>query len=274
MVRRQFGIELEGYGMTTEQIRVAVLSVEGTVFVDNSHTHNGPTYFDGITWQVMADGSVNGPNNFELVSPVMKQQKHKDLAWKVIDAMLAAGAQVNRSAGLHVTFGCDNSRFRRLGAAKKGRVFKRLLETYSYFKGRGIDTILAPSRRNGAYEGEQWAPDTYVNGSNLGRKSWDEAQWTEASKGNYQFSKYECINLSKMIRSQCIEFRQHQGTFNSTKVLHWVRLLDALLSYTLNEEHAQKHCTDYHNGIVGMMDCVEVGVTTRRFFEARLQELA
>ena len=258
--------------MSTEQIRAAVLSVEGTVFVDNSHTHNGPVYFDGITWQVMADSSVTGASDcFELVSPVMKGARGMKMAHKVIRAMERGGAQTHISAGIHVTFGMqNNSRWNRLGASKKGRIIKRLCEAYSYFKGNGIDCILAPSRRNGAAQGNRWAPDAYRQQN---RSSWSDDTWTQQALNGTFLGKYEAVNLSKLVRSQAIEFRQHQSSFNATKVLQWVRLLDAFLSYSLNEEHAEKSVTDYNSRVSGMLECLDVSVGVHRYFTERARLL-
>ena len=288
MSSRTLGIELEGYGLTTNQIRDAIVNVFRTqmnvdatsgsrimsgahlrtgeaqsggqqiVFVNNDHTHHGPTFRNGYTWQVMADSSVGGMNNFELVSPVLYGARGEKQAAKVIRAVMRAGAKVNTSCGLHITLGTNNSRWNRLGHAKMAKVLHRLCHSYSHFHG-AIGQLLAPSRRQ--------------NGNGFAHVRTRDVSGYSTRANNWY--KYEAINLSKMTTGGCIEYRQHQGSFNAKKVLQWARLLRNFQTTALNEENADRDHQNFNgDSVEDLMDFLGMPEASRRFFISRRNELS
>ena len=134
MVSYPFGVELESFGLTGKQLNDAIKSaVPDARFVDNLHTHSGGTFFSGKTWQGMRDGSIGqrapgrpNPRSYgmrpaswtragthEIVSPVLpKRAGMKDMK-KIMKKLDKAGAQVDYSTGVHVTFGLENTRWKR-----------------------------------------------------------------------------------------------------------------------------------------------------------------
>ena len=264
MVKRKFGLELESFGLTGKQISDIVGTVSGGRFVDNLHTHYGDTFFDGKTWQGMRDGSIgntgylpdgtsvrpksagmypaswSSPGTHEVVSPVLKGGKGMKDALKVVRGLNKAGAQVDISTGLHVTFGLDNARWQRMGPKKRAKTLKRLVDSYNWF-GPGINSIVAPSRRGG-----QWAAFNDLYDSLT--------------------SKYSAVNLSKFASGGVVEFRQHQGTLDPKKVRNWVNLLDKLLNFSTNEEFKNIDFIGSSNSIGSNTNFMEIKLQTQILF--------
>jgi len=268
---QKFGIELEGYGLRPSEIvellayelkgigLVAVRSqraldvAEGLndtkiVIVDNSHTHNGPTFTNGYTWQVMRDGSINGEYGFEVVSPILNGSDGKAQVKKVICALKNAGGQVNASCGMHITLATNNSRWKKMGPKKTNKVLGSISDSYAYFR-QGINSILAPSRRSNYY----CLPI-------------DHEEFCIYSSYH---TKFEAINFTKYITSGCIEYRQHQGTLNYVKALNWITLLHKLQTTALNEENSGRTYTDYPPTLEGLIAYLNLPTKVGNYFEAR-----
>jgi hypothetical protein len=261
-MKGQFGVEIECVGLNIAEVCEAITQDPTKRFVDNSHTHNGPTFFDGITWQAMADGSLNNrgtdlPMNqmarwaqkgtHEIVSPVLKGNKGMKALQEVMTALRRKGAIVNKSCGQHITFDCNNSRWKRMGANKKRQTLRRLVNTYHHFSPI-IDRMLAPSRRN---------------------VHWAQVRTFETSR----FTKYEAVNLSKFERHGIIEFRQHQGTLNFKKAREWINFLHRIICFAVNEEHAHKNYADFDRSFDGMVECLELNEAQVAFWTQRIAEL-
>jgi hypothetical protein len=267
-MRGTFGIELESYGLTIEEASNAILSIDDSLrFKDNSHTHNGATFFNGKTWQAMADGSLkdqfgnrnmarwNNRGTHEIVSPVLKGRKGMNDALKVIRALNTAGAKVNSTCGLHVTFGLDNTRWQRMSRTKQSQKLYRLCDAYSYFQ-EVINSMLAPSRRNTGYASTRIPtgnPNNFLN---------------------QYHTKYTAVNISTFTTRHVVEFRQHQGTMNARKVREWTQFLSQLLTFTVNEEHSHKEVRDFPQTFQGMIDCFAMNEAQARFWSRRIAQLS
>lgn len=266
MVKRPFGLELESFGLTRRILKGIFTSIPGLNWKDNLHTHRGSTYFDRVTWQGMADGSISGTGSrgqrlgypgrtgeedvqitHEIVSPVLKGGKGMKDAAKVMKKMSKAGAKVNQSTGLHVTFGLDNSRWRRMGKKKRAKKLGRIVDTYNWF-GPGINTMVAPSRR-----GSSWARFNDLQTS-LTRK-------------------YSAVNLAQFQSGARVEFRQHQGTLNPKKAREWVNVLDKILNFSTNEEFAGKDFRDYPRTFEGLADAVGLNPAQKSYWRDRITQL-
>ena len=255
-----FGYELESYDLTIEEVATAIkTALPHAEFVDNSHTHHGATYFDGITWQAMMDGSIrdaNGNRNparwnhrgtHEFVSPVLKGRQGMNDLMKVARALNNAGARVDRHCGVHITFGLQNSRWQRMGPAKVRYHLERMVETYNYF-GHVINSMLPKSRRANGY---------------CRQNSFEESLR----------SKYSAINLSKFYDYGVVEFRQHAGSLNATKLREWGNFLHQLIRFSVNEEHRHKEAHHYPPTFEGMVQCLGLNDAQVRFWTARIATL-
>ena len=266
-MRGTYGIELESYGLTIEEASDAIKAIDDSLqFDDNSHTHNGPTYFDGKTWQAMADGSISGRRNdrtkarwntrgtHEFVSPVLKGRNGMKDAMKVINALSNAGAEVNSTCGLHITFGLDNSRWQRMSMNKKSEKLFRMCEAYSYFQ-EVIDSMVSPSRRNNGFciaHRPHGNPRAFLN---------------------QYHTKYSAVNISTFSTRNVVEFRQHQGTMNAKKVREWVQFLSQIITYTVNEEHAHKEVSDFAPTFEGMVECLAMNDAQKAYWSNRIAQL-
>jgi len=260
-MKGQFGVELESCGLSIKTLN-DIIAVNGRRLIDNSHTHNGGTYFDGITWQSMADGSIknmddtrtkarwNNKGTHEVVSPVLKGNKGMKAVEEVVKAMTRAGAKVNRSCGLHVTYDCSNSRWTRMGANKKMNTLEEIADTYNWF-GEVICSMLAPSRRFSSYAPIQ----SFNNMQNRG------------------FPKYTAINMGKFARHGVIEFRQHQGTLNAKKLREWVNFCHRIICVAVNEEFKETHFSNYPKTFEGMCECLQLNEAQVRFWSKRIRTL-
>lgn len=260
-MKGQFGVELESCGLDVKTLN-DIIAVNGRKLKDNSHTHNGQTYFDGITWQSMADGSIrnmdgsttkarwNTVGTHEIVSPVIKGNKGMKAVQEVCKAMVQAGAKVNRHCGLHITFDCQNSRWRRMGTNKKRTSLKTIVDVYNHFQSV-IDSMLAPSRRGNGYA----SPMTF--------------EMMEARR----FPKYATINLGKFARHGVVEFRQHQGTLNGKKIREWANFTYRIISFAVNEEFNGIDFNEYPQTFEGMIECLQMNDAQKAYWSARIRQL-
>ena len=266
---QKFGIEIEGYGLRpSEIVELLVHELKGiglvscmtqrlveeeesyydskVVIVDNSHTHNGPTFTNGHTWQVMRDGSISGEYGFEVVSPILSGSDGKAQVKKVMKALQKAGGQVNESCGMHITLATNNSRWNKMGPKKTNKVLGSISNSYSYFR-HGIESILAPSRRSNMY-----CRITPHHNFNI---------------LSFEHTKFEAINFTKYITSGCIEYRQHQGTLNYEKALNWITLLHKLQTTQLNEENSGRSYSDYPPTLEGLIAYLNLPTKVGNYFE-------
>ena len=267
MVKRQFGLEFESYGLTANILK-GIMGTAGVGWKDNLWTHNGQVYFNRKTWQGMADGSIAGRGSHgqslsypyqrenyankeithEVVTPVLKGGKGMKDVQKVLKGMNKAGAKAdNSSMGLHVTFGLDNTRWQRMGRKKRAKSLARIVDTYNYF-GPAINTMVAKSRRGSGF----------------------------ASFNNLQQSlrsKYSAVNLKQFEDGGRVEFRQHQGTLSFKKTREWVNFLDRLLNFSTNEEFKDKNPTDYPRTFEGMSEALGLNPAQIKYWNKRRAKL-
>lgn len=197
---RTFGIEIEAFGITRQAAETALRNAGIDARIEGyNHETRGH-------WKIVSDTSV--PDGFEVVSPVLKGEPGLGEAKKVLDALNAAGAKVDRRTGLHCHFGAAD-----LTAAEIATVVRR----YARFEDE-IDAWMAPSRRGNA--------NTYCRSvrsflasarvmHKLASRSIEEA--CEAFG-----TRYAKVNLEAWRRHRTIEFRQHGGTVEPEKALAWI----------------------------------------------------
>lgn len=197
MFNKKFGVEIEAYGI--ERSKVAELLRE--VQLDcrtTAYTHNTTSY-----WKVVTDASLYGDNPFELVSPVLQGEtglQQLTTALRAIEQL----ARINRSCGLHVHYdvsGWNDSQFEL--TTDNYRTLEPL-----------IDLFLPRSRR---------ADNNYQFCRSLVGDSYEEIQ----------HSRFYKVNLQSVQRHGTIEFRQHSGTVEYKKVLHWIALTSKIMDLTL-----------------------------------------
>jgi len=219
----QFGIEMEGYGLTREAIE-EVMAKCGAGHEGFFTYHGGQNHDEKIEnariWKTESDSSLG--RNFtqygyagshEIISPVLYGKSGQLHAEKVWRELKKAGFEVDRKCGTHITMGINhNARFARMSDAKKTKVGMRVAQIYAHFQ--DVFDALSPNVRSG--------DNGYCRAVNLNNPF-----------GNRQ----SAVNLTKWALRGCVEFRQFGYTTDIRNFRGWMKVLDSILSCAFNENH-------------------------------------
>jgi hypothetical protein len=211
---RTFGIELEVYGATRDRILTEMrrlgIQVEGESY---NHTTRGH-------WKIVSDSSISGANGNELVSPVLTGIDGMEQVKKVCLALTRAGAKVNTSCGFHVHFGANDLNMEH---------FRALFQSYIELEGK-IDEMMPSSRRNNANTYCKSLTSIATSKSAALAKIRSARTIGEMSSA-FSVSRYFKLNIQSFQRHGTIEFRQHSGTTQFSKVKNWILICARLLEY-------------------------------------------
>ena len=197
---RKFGIEIECIGadrsVVIEAIRAAGVECHNEGYNHTTRAH----------WKTVSDASVSG--GFELVSPPLIGVEGLNEVRKVARAMASVqGLRVDRRCGLHVHVDAAD-----LTVADMLNICKR----YSNFEDK-IDHVMPQSRRanNNTY---CMSMSTFLTayGNNPSRYA------NPRALASAIHSRYYKVNLQAYLRHNTVEFRQHSGTTNATKIINWI----------------------------------------------------
>lgn len=197
---RKFGVELEFLGGYAPVIRE--MEARGLTVSYEGYTHR----VRRGAWKIVTDASVAG---YELVSPPLSGAAGIAQVQKACEALVAAGARVDRSCGLHVHHEVSDLTI---------ESFRRLFRLWSNAQG-ATDELVAASRR-----GSRWAHPLRE----------DEVARIEALRelphnGNVYIDRYRSLNIQAFGRYGTVEVRQHQGTINAKKVIAWIKYFQAIV---------------------------------------------
>jgi len=203
---RKFGVEIEflSDGVSLQSVSSAINAAGITCNIEH-YNHHTP-----ISWKLTTDASCG----YELVSPILQGEDGLSQIEKVCSALKSAGAKVNKSCGLHVHVDA-----RDLKNAEIARVI------FNYAKNeRVFDSLQPESRRNNI--------NTYCGSvtkilSRLDTQSAKESFTRNPFKlyNSVLCTRYVKVNLEAYTRHSTVEFRQHSGTIESSKITNWVVLL-------------------------------------------------
>lgn len=201
-----FGVEIEclvaASIMRESATRNAMpFQYEGYNHVDNNHYY-----------KFVSDSSIRGENPIECVSPVLTGREGMKSLENCCKALNEAGAQVNRSTGLHVHIGAQNL---------SDEAYVNVFKNYQKLE-RVIDTFMANSRRS---NNSQWCRT--LQGKDF---SWctTKSDIYDEMNGNRYFK----VNACSYARHQTIEFRQHQGSTDFEKISNWVNFCAKLVAWS------------------------------------------
>lgn len=201
-----FGVEIEAYGFTRQSLINAAAANALTVRSESYNHEDNERYF-----KIVSDGSLTGENSQEVVSPILNGENGLNSLRTLCTALATVGAQVNRSCGLHVHIGA---------AAMTDAHYIRIVRNYQAIE-KAIDTFMPTSRR------------ASNNGFCLSLQGFDFSRCTtKRDVYDMMHSRYYKINSHAYYRHQTIEFRQHSGTTDFTKIENWVRFLAKLVDYS------------------------------------------
>lgn len=284
-----YGVEIESIGLTENELKVAIESVEGLTYAGHFGYHGLQSRFgtrgkhNGLQnlWGSERDGSlVNNSGrgmSHEVVSPIMYGNEGLKVVSRVMKAMTRAGAKVNKSCGTHITTCLKNSaRFKRMSAKRQAHTLNKMIEAYTYFYAEGFCAVVSQSRREfsptrsgyGGFNLFKELERGYDRGyMNFAVGDVDNAQYDL----NRKPMRRDAININKFATSGLIEFRQHQGTLNGEKITAWAKLLTGLFHFALNENHPNygKDLREFPPTFEGMLECLNIKVQTARVLRER-----
>lgn len=205
-----FGIEIEVVGVTVREAARILVSA-GINAQDEGYNHNTRPY-----WKSVRDGSLetrlNGGATAEVVSPILDVSDFDQLR-HVMNALKAAGAMVNDTCGTHVHVG---------GLNLDGSAVHAAAQFWNKHNPI-IDGLVARSRRFG---GRRYSWAQRLNADEMAAI---HAGRYDSFDGNSR--RYRSFNVGPAGRIGTIEFRQHQGTLNPTKIWAWADFCQAMANY-------------------------------------------
>jgi hypothetical protein len=190
----------------------------------NARPTNENGGYDSKTWTIGSDGSVHGPGAIEIKSPILSGPQGLRTIRRFCSHLIRLGVTVNRSCGLHVHVGITNAQ-KKFSNDEILTIVKRYGEHQAT-----IDTFLARSRT--ATEGRNangfCVPVArVVQGLEGVRAQTGEARFSGmpidqiARYGQH----YDRVSVASLNKYGTIEFRQHHGTVNGSKITNWIRFL-------------------------------------------------
>jgi len=211
MSLRTFGVEIEFNGITRAAAARAITdALGGGRYCEAEGYHSRRTWNE---WRVEYDSSVTTSRGRggEAVSPVLSGPEGLAELALVLEALRGAGARVSRSTGLHVHVGASDM---------TGEQIARFMCAY-VDRQDAMDQLVAPSRRS-------YNAPNYCAAMPAREKDDNVASLTANKTAHSYASRYRTVNVTTLTRTGTVEFRQHQGSLNTTKITSWVKMLLAL----------------------------------------------
>lgn len=204
---RNFGIEIEAYNCTRERLARELTATGINVQVEG---YNHTDHTDH--WKLVTDSSLSGNNTFELVSPILHGEQGIEELEKVCWVLDLCNAKVNDTCGLHVHM--DAAEF-------DLATWKNLILTYKRLEGV-IDNFMPHSRRNNHYCKALTAitENSIKHARNIGEL-----------RAAFFHNRYHKVNLEAYTRHRTVEFRQHGGSTNFTKMSAWIHFLAKMITF-------------------------------------------
>lgn len=204
---RCFGVEIEAYNCPrqtlTDALREAGIPVE--IGSRNAETNSN--------WKLTTDGSLEGSHTFELVSPILCGEQGLEVLERVCWVLDAYNVKINSSCGIHVHFNASDFNL---------ITWQNLILSYKHAETE-IDKFMPASRRGNS--------NTYCR--SLRGFSDEDIRSAESIESLQRLfgSRYMKVNLEAYSRHRTVEFRQHSGTINFTKIENWVRFLGRMIIF-------------------------------------------
>lgn len=198
---RRFGVEIEFCTRLDRQEIAEKLTAAGVNVRAEHYNHTARPH-----WKIVSDGSVS--LGWELVSPILSGIEGVNEVKTVVAALVEAGATVDKSCGLHVHVDAND-----LTAHSIVNVVKR----YSAHETM-IDKVVPSHRRNNTYAGTTTqvarTVETYLN---------QYPRSTPAAVCERVNGRYYKLNLAAYLQHGTVEFRQHSGSIDGTKIANWIQ---------------------------------------------------
>ena len=204
---RNFGVEIEAYNCTRDRLARELTAAGISVQVEGyNHTDHADH------WKLVTDASLHGNNTFELVSPILHGEQGLEELEKVCWVLDLCDVKVNDSCGLHVHM--DTAEF-------DLQTWKNLILTYKRLEGV-IDHFMPHSRPNNTYCKRLTA---------ITEAAINRASTISDLRAAFSNNRYHKVNLEAYARHRTVEFRQHGGSTNFTKMSAWIHFLAKMITF-------------------------------------------
>lgn len=211
---RNFGVEIEAYNCTRDRLARELTAADIRVQVEGyNHTDHADH------WKLVTDSSLHGNNTFELVSPILHGEQGLEELEKVCWVLDLCNVKVNDSCGLHIHM--DAAEF-------DLQTWKNLILTYKRLEGV-INHFMPRSRRNNYYcKGLSAITEATIN----------RASTISDLRAAFDHNRYHKVNLEAYARHRTVEFRQHGGSTNFTKMSAWIHFLAKMITFAKQDKVA------------------------------------
>ena len=237
-----FGVEIECLVPRTAIARTAQENGVRIAYEGYNHTDN-TEYYKFVTDSSITDENGSRPvDGIECVSPILHYDgQGLESLKKATDALVRAGARVNKSTGLHVHIGAQNL---------TGEQIVRVYKNYQRLEDL-IDSFMAPSRRS-----SRWAQSL---------RGYDFTYCSNAHDVTLALhhDRYHKVNPCSYGRHTTIEFRQHGGSVNYEKISKWVSFCAKLVAFSMTREITPD--------VTSIEDIPFLNDAEKRFFNARAE---
>lgn len=203
---RRFGIEIEAYNCEKRTLARELQEAGINVAVEG-YNHDTRNH-----WKLVTDSSLNGNNTFELVSPILEGEAGLRELQKVCWVLDYCDVKVNDSCGLHIHMDAADFTI---------ETWRNLAITYRRLE-PVIDAFMPSSRRNNNY---------CKRLSDISESRIREAQTIEDLRFAFRNDRYHKLNLEAYSRHRTVEFRQHGGSTNFTKMENWIRFTANMITF-------------------------------------------
>lgn len=217
---RTFGVELEvvitnngpdGYYANKNKFHSFLINTTGLNIHTPEDYHGTDRVSPGFAgWKMERDGSLRTSQRhhiecIEIISPILKGRDGLNELKAIMDACVAYGCTVNRSCGTHVHHGIND-----LNDAAVKNIYA------IYHRSQGfINTIMTPSRREQGF----CSPITVsIEDLMQGYERHSAADVLRSRVGDH----YKALNFGGFVTRGTVEFRQHAGTVDFTKLKAWI----------------------------------------------------
>ena len=204
--RLSFGVEIETYNVVRSSL-IKKGTRKGLAIRSEGYNHDDNQHY----YKIVSDGSLQGNDTNEIVSPILQGNDGLNSLKRLCDALNEIDARVNKSCGLHIHIGA---------ATMSDRHYLNIIVNYQRLEAL-IDSFMPVSRRGNN------------NGYCRSLRDFDFSRCT-TKRDVYDLmnSRYYKINAHAFFRHGTLEFRQHSGTVDYTKISHWIAFLAALVKYS------------------------------------------
>lgn len=218
----KFGIELECYNATQTDVVTAIRDAGLRAEVSS---YSGRNY---SVWQIKLDGSIQGNQGFEVVSPTLEGEAGIEEAVKVCQILSNLDAKVNKSCGFHIhhdATGWGVAEFRYL--AKRFVKFEAAMDRIMPLSRRGNDNRYIKSMYG-------WQDNKSALIQKTIFKAIDACRSVNQIAMLFNNDRYMKLNFQSFFRQGTVEFRQHSGTTNARTVENWIRFTAGLMADAKN----------------------------------------